>query len=63
MRTQTDRAPTSQIDDATIWNGKELEESTNEVSNGMISFEDFGDEDFKSLTLIDPFTFEEINTC
>ena len=64
MRTQTDSEPTSQIDGATLWNGEEVKESTNEVSNSKIIFDDFYDEDDNDFeSLIDPYASQEINMC
>ena len=68
MHSETDREPTSQIDNSTLWIGEEFKESTNVVGNGKIIFDDFDDDDddddaFESPTPIDPYTYQEINTC
>ena len=63
MRTQTDNEPTSQIDDETWWNGEVVKESTNEVSNSNIIFDDFDDDDFENIIFADPYASQEINLC
>lgn len=64
VRTQTEKIPMSQFDE-TLWSGKEFKESQNEVSNSKLIFDDYDDEDddFESLTLIDPYASQEINSC